>query len=114
PNAKIVSHPECNDAIIKNSDYVGSTAQLLDYMKKVPDGEFLMLTECGLAGRLQVELPGKKLVGSCNLCRYMKSNSLEDIKRVLINPTDRDRIQIEPDVMDRARGCIEAMFRYTT
>ncbi|MCA9392831.1 MAG: quinolinate synthase NadA [Candidatus Omnitrophica bacterium] len=112
PNAKIIAHPECNDDIVKNSDYVGSTAQLLDYMKTAPDGEFLMLTECGLAGRLQVELPGKKLVGSCNLCRYMKSNSLEDIKRVLTQPTGRDRIHIDPLVMDRARRCIEAMFEY--
>lgn len=112
PKAKIISHPECNAEVVKHSDYVGSTSELLDYMKSSKDSEFLMLTECGLAGRLQVELPQKKLVGSCTLCRYMKSNSLQDIKRVLTNPTDRDRVKIAPDILDRARVCLNAMFKY--
>ena len=34
PDAKIVSHPECNSAIIDNSDFVGSTEQMLSYMKE--------------------------------------------------------------------------------
>lgn len=113
PNAKIVSHPECNSEIVKHSDYVGSTSQMLDYMTKTNAKEFLMLTECGLSSRLQVEFPDKKLVGSCNLCRYMKSNSLEDILRVLKNPTPRDRVILDEDVRRRALKTIEAMFLYT-
>ena len=34
PDAKVISHPECNAEIVANSDYVGSTGQLLDYMKQ--------------------------------------------------------------------------------
>lgn len=112
PRVQIVSHPECNEEVVENSDFVGSTSELLDYMKTSKNKEFLMLTECGLAGRLQVELPQKRLVGSCTLCRYMKSNTLQDIKRVLTNPTERDRVKIDPQVMDRARTCIQAMFKY--
>lgn len=113
PEAKIVSHPECKPDIIENSDYVGSTSQMLKYMKETDAKEFLMLTECGLSSRLQVEFPDKKLVGSCTLCRYMKSNTLEDIKRVLTNPTKRDRVIIDEDVRKRALKCIDAMFEYT-
>ncbi|MCA9398490.1 MAG: quinolinate synthase NadA [Candidatus Omnitrophica bacterium] len=112
PDAEIISHPECNEEVVKNSDYVGSTAQLLDYMKTAKAKEFLMLTECGLSGRLQVEFPDKRLVGSCTLCRYMKSNTLEDILRVLKNPTERDRVIINPEVQESALSCINAMFRY--
>ena len=71
-----------------------------------------MLTECGLSARLQVEFPEKKFVGSCTLCRYMKSNTLEDILRVLENPTDRDRVILDPQVRRRALKTIEAMFQY--
>ena len=112
PGAKIVSHPECNPEVIKNSDYVGSTSQMLDYMMKTDAREFLMLTECGLSSRLQVEFPDKKLVGTCTMCRYMKSNRLADILRVLTNPLPRDYVKIDPAVRERAKKCIEAMFTY--
>jgi len=113
PNAKIVSHPECNEEVIKNSDFVGSTSQMLQYMRETESKEFLMLTECGLSSRLQVEFPDKKLVGSCRLCKYMKSNTLEDILRVLTNPTERDRVHIDSETSNRAKKCIQAMFHYT-
>ncbi|PIW61130.1 MAG: quinolinate synthase, partial [Candidatus Omnitrophica bacterium CG12_big_fil_rev_8_21_14_0_65_50_5] len=74
--------------------------------------EFLMLTECGLSSRLQVEFPDKKLVGTCTMCRYMKSNRLADILRVLTNPLPRDYVKIDPAVRERAKKCIEAMFTY--
>lgn len=112
PNAKIVSHPECNTAVTQASDFIGSTSQMLKYMQQSPASEFLMLTECGLSSRLQVEFPQKKLVGSCSLCRYMKSNTLQDILRVLKAPTSRDRVVIETSVQNKARKCIEAMFTY--
>ncbi len=113
PNAKIVSHPECAPKVCENSDYVGSTSQILKYMKETDAKEFLMLTECGLSSRLEVEFPDKKIVGSCTLCRYMKSNRLEDILRVLKNPLDRDRVVIPESVRRRAHTCLEAMFQYT-
>jgi len=47
PNAKIVSHPECNAAVVDNSDFVGSTEQMLAYMRETESKKFLMLTECG-------------------------------------------------------------------
>lgn len=112
PQAKIVSHPECTPVVCKQSDFVGSTSQILDYMIHEPSKEFLMLTECGLSSRLQVEFPDKKLVGSCTMCKYMKSNTLEDILRVLKNPAARDRIVVPEDILKRAQKSIQAMFKY--
>lgn len=113
PNAKIVSHPECRPAVLKESDFVGSTSQMLKFMETTEAKEFLMLTECGLSSRLQMEFPDKRFVGSCTLCRYMKSNNLNDILRVLKHPTNRDRVIIDPKVRNRALKCIEMMFYYT-
>ncbi len=112
PNVKVVSHPECNPEIIQHSDFVGSTSQMLDYMLKSTDKEFLMLTECGLSSRLQVEMPHKKLVGSCTLCKFMRSNSLENILRVLKNPRAQDQVHIDTETLQRALQCVRAMFRY--
>ncbi|OGX05681.1 MAG: quinolinate synthase [Omnitrophica WOR_2 bacterium GWA2_47_8] len=112
PDVKVVSHPECKPEVCETSDFVGSTAQMLHYMKKSRDKQFLMLTECGLSSRLQAEFPNKRLVGSCTLCRYMKSNTLQDILRVLKDPTDRDRVIIDEQMRLRALKSIQAMFRY--
>jgi quinolinate synthase len=112
-NLKVLAHPECTPEVLRNSDFTGSTTQLFEYMKTAPDDDaYLMLTECGITSRLQVEMPEKKIVGSCTLCKYMRSNTLEDILRVLNTPLDEDRIKIDEDVRQRALACIEAMFEY--
>jgi len=113
PNAKIVSHPECKPEICQQSDFVGSTSQMLNYMRETESKQFLMLTECGLSSRLEVEFPDKSLVGSCTLCRYMKSNTLEDILRVLKHPARRDHVVIDEPTRQKAFKCIQAMFQYT-
>jgi quinolinate synthase len=112
PNALVVSHPECNSAVIANSDYVGSTEQMLSFMRETKAEEFLMLTECGLSARLESEFPNKKLVGSCTMCKYMKSNSLENILRVLKDPQPKDRVAFSKDIQQRALKSLEAMFTY--
>ncbi len=113
PDVKVVSHPECVPAICAESDFVGSTTQMLRFMQKTNAKEFLMLTECGLASRLQSEMPEKKLVGSCVLCKYMKSNTLSDILRVLKNPEAKDRVILDETIRRRALKSLEAMFFYT-
>lgn len=112
PGVRIVSHPECNAEVVANSDFVGGTEQMLDYMRKTRAKQFLMLTECGLSSRLQSEFPDKELVGSCSLCKYMKSNTLEDVLRVLKAPTDKERIVVAEDVRVRALKSLESMFKY--
>jgi quinolinate synthase len=112
PDAKIVSHPECNSVVVEHSDFVGSTEQMLGFMRETKSKQFLMLTECGLSARLQSEFPDKQLVGSCTMCKYMKSNTLADILRALKNPTARDRVVFDEDVRLRALKSLEAMFKY--
>jgi quinolinate synthase len=113
PAIKILSHPECGRDIIEQSDVVASTTGLMDYMRQDETGSaYLLLTECGLAGRAQVEMPGKTFIGPCLECKYMKSNSLEDIRRVLVNPEPEDIIEISDEVREGSLRCIDAMFHY--
>ncbi len=113
PDMKILSHPECSRDIIEQSDVVASTSGLMDYMRKDESGSaYLLLTECGLTGRAQVEMPGKAFIGPCFECKYMKSNSLEAIKRVLVNPDPEDIVEISDEVREGSLRCIDAMFYY--
>src|SRR5690606_11759408 len=113
PDLEVVTHPECSPGVVRASDYVGSTSQMIKHIAGSKDKDFLVLTECGLVSRLQTELPAKNFVGSCTMCKYMKSNSLEDILRVLVKPSPEERVVIDEEVRKRALACIEAMFRYT-
>jgi quinolinate synthase len=113
PEIKILSHPECSRDIIEQSDFVASTTGLMDYLRDDESGSaYLLLTECGLAGRAQVEMPQKTFIGPCVECKYMKSNSLEEIRRVLLHPEPEDVIDVSPEVREGSLRCIDAMFKY--
>lgn len=113
PGLRVVSHPECHPGVALLSDFVGSTGQMIEYIRKAPDSDpVLLLTECGLNARLQSELPQRHFIGSCSMCRYMKSNSLEGILAALREPTHARRVTLAPETMARARRCIDNMFLY--
>jgi quinolinate synthase len=113
PGLKVVSHPECHPGVALLSDYVGSTGQMVSYIKEQPEGTpFLLLTECGLNARMQYEFPNKTFIGSCSMCKYMKSNSLENILETLRHPEKAQHVELEESVRVAAKKCIDAMFYY--
>lgn len=112
PGLKVVAHPECTPEVADLADYVGSTGGMMKYVKSTCAPYFLMLTECGLVGRLVVEAPEKQFVGGCRLCPYMKLNSLEKIRDALRAPRPDQIITLPEGLRVRALTCIEAMFKY--
>lgn len=113
PGLRVVSHPECHPGVALLSDYVGSTGQMVKYIREQPEETpFLLLTECGLNARMQYEFPHKRFIGSCSMCKYMKSNSLENILESLRHPEKAAKVELSESVMERAKHCIEEMFRY--
>lgn len=115
PGLKVISHPECHPGVALLSDFVGSTGQMVQYMKTTPkDTPFLLLTECGLNARMQMELPGHTFIGSCSMCKYMKSNSLTNILETLRHPQKALSIEIEESIRLKAKKCIDAMFHYAS
>ena len=87
---------------------------MMNYVKEHKDENhpFLLLTECGIASRLKVEHPELNMIGSCMLCKYMRSNNLEMIKQALENPSDDQIIEINPIVLRKARKTLDKMFEY--
>jgi len=113
PNAVVAAHPECRPEVCEQADFVGSTSQMFEFLENSQDKEFIMLTECGLSSRLNIEFPDKRIVGMCTFCKYMKSNTLDDIIRVLTNPQERDFVHVDEQIRKRALTSLEAMFKYT-
>ena len=85
PNAKILSHPECEKEILDISDYIGSTADIIDYAKKSEYTEFIICTEDGVNYKLTSDNPEKRFYfpNPRPCCKDMKLNTLESILSVL-------------------------------
>ena len=111
---EVLVHPECNSAVVNRADYVGSTSQMLNRVRESERDTFFLLTECGLTGILQSEFPKKTFAGGCTMCKYMKSNSLEDILNVLENPGTQNIIEIDPRTQKSALHCVNRMFEYSS
>jgi quinolinate synthase len=110
PGLKVVAHPECPPEVAAAADFIGSTGAMMAYVKATSAPRFLMLTECGLVGRLEVEAPEKSFIGGCRLCPYMKLNSLEKVRDALAAPRPDQIITLDEGLRGRAARCIERMF----
>ncbi len=87
PNAKVLAHPECEEAILRVADYVGSTTQILQYaVQDKTTKEFIVATETGILHQMQKDAPEKTFIPAppnnscaCNDCPHMKLNTLEKL-----------------------------------
>ena len=86
PEAQVIAHPECEDGILRISDYVGSTTQLLKYSVASECNTFIVATETGILHQMQKDAPNKTFIPApptnncaCNDCPHMKLNTLEKL-----------------------------------
>jgi quinolinate synthase len=86
PQAKLIAHPECEEPILRIADFIGSTTQLLAYVKNTEHPEFIVATEAGILHQMQKQAPNKTLIPAppdnacaCNDCPHMKRNTLEKV-----------------------------------
>ncbi|HJV20337.1 MAG TPA: quinolinate synthase NadA, partial [Sediminibacterium sp.] len=86
PKAKVLAHPECEEAVLNVADYIGSTTQLLKYSATDQAQEFIVATETGILHQMHLQSPQKTFIPAppnnncaCNDCPHMKLNTLEKI-----------------------------------
>lgn len=86
PDALLISHPECEEAVLNHSDYIGSTSALLQFTIENPATEFIVATEAGILHKMMINSPNKTFIPAppndacaCNNCPYMKLNTIEKI-----------------------------------
>jgi quinolinate synthase len=86
PKAKLIAHPECEEAVLAIADYIGSTTQLLKYSQTDSSNEYIVATETGILHQMQHNSPNKTFIPAppnnncaCNDCPHMKLNTLEKL-----------------------------------
>jgi quinolinate synthase len=114
PDAEILAHPECEDAVLAMADYIGSTTGILKHAVASPKKEFIVATEAGILHAMQKQAPDKTFIPAppegncnCNECPHMKKNTLEKVYLALrdLEP----RLEMAPELLERARVPIERM-----
>ncbi len=97
PDGKFAVHPECREDVVKHADFVGSTSEIIDYVKRTDAKTFLIGTEDGIIERLRREEPNKKIlsVTSSFVCTNMKKTRLEDVLNVLQNEVNEVKLTAE-------------------
>jgi quinolinate synthase len=103
----VLAHPECPPDVLEAADFVGSTAQMIDYVKSGRPARVVMLTECSMSDNVAAEVPDVEFVRPCNLCPHMKRITLPKIRRAL--ETLQPEVKVDPEIAVRARAAVDRM-----
>lgn len=109
PDALVLAHPECRQEVMEMADFVGSTAQIIDYAKNSNHSKFLIATEMGILHKLRKDNPNKTfyLLTQGLICPNMKKTTVESVYNAL--KYNRYEINLDKEVIERARRSLEAM-----
>jgi quinolinate synthase len=130
PSLIVLAHPECPPDVLAESDYVGSTQGMTEYVGGLADsspsttlrinsaseGEgrrarVLLMTECSMADNVSGRYPSVEFVRPCNLCPHMKRNTLPKVLHSL--QAMEYEVTIAPEVAQRARRAVERMLEFS-
>lgn len=124
PDAKVLVHPEAPSEVVALADYVGSTSQILNYVKNSDANEFIIATERNIFYKISQACPKKVLFQapiasdkgqciSCANCPWMGLNSLEKLIKAIENPLDFS-IHVEQNVCNEAVKPLNRMLNFAS
>ena len=86
PNALILAHPECEEAVLRHADFIGSTTAIRRFASENPHDAFIVATEEGILHQMQKDSPDKTFISAppdngcaCSQCPHMRLNTLEKL-----------------------------------
>jgi quinolinate synthase len=113
PAAEVVAHPECPEAVLAMSHFVGSTSAIIQHCAASSAEEFIVMTESGIHHSLAKIAPHKQFYFvanencNCSECPYMKLNTLEKLRDCLLHL--EPRVELSSDLIERALVPLERM-----
>jgi quinolinate synthase len=121
PHAAVLVHPESPESVIALADVVGSTTQLIEAVRTLPNPEFIVATDNGIFHKMHAAAPGKRLLEaptagegatcvSCAHCPWMAMNGLRKLAAVLEN--GGNEIHIEESIRVKAAVSIQRMLDF--
>jgi quinolinate synthase len=116
PDAEVLAHPECDQGVLDQADYVASTTGIIQRAIEHADRPAIVATEEGVFHAIRQKAPNKVLIAapggpdescSCSLCPYMRLNTME---KLYLSLRDLEpRVSVEAHIAERALAPIERM-----
>jgi len=118
PDAAVLVHPESPEAVIALADVVGSTTQLINAARTLPNRRFIVATDNGIFYKMKQTAPDRIFMEapsagegatceSCAHCPWMAMNHLRNLAEVL--RTGRNEIHVPPETGRRALRATQRM-----
>jgi quinolinate synthase len=117
PDAPVVAHPECVEAVRDLADEVCSTELMVKFARESHAERIIVVTESGMLHRLRREVPEKTFIAgptdtcACNDCRFMKMNTIEKVRDAL--KFMRPAIEVPEDIRVAALAPIQRMLDWS-
>jgi quinolinate synthase len=115
PDAEVLAHPECDQAVLDQADFIASTTGIIDRAVKSPAKTLIIATEDGVFHQIAQRAPEKELIQApgidescaCNQCPFMRLNTLQKLYLCLRDLAPR--VEVPEAIRTRALAPIERM-----
>jgi quinolinate synthase len=115
PDAEVLAHPECDQAVLDQADFIASTTGIISRAVETPDRLSIIATEDGVFHSILQQVPDKQLIQApgmdescaCNQCPFMRLNTLEKLYLALRDM--KPGVTVPEDIRVRALAPIELM-----
>lgn len=119
PDATVIAHPECEEAVLDRAHFIGSTLALLNYVKTHPEHQkFVVNTEVGILHQMQKARPDAEFICAppnsgctCASCPYMRLNTLE--KLYLCLKDGQPELQMDEDLRVKSEVPLRRMLEWS-
>ena len=121
PNAAVLVHPESPASVVALADVVGSTTQIINAARDLPNQQFIVATDRGIFYKMRQMAPGKTFIEaptaghsatcrSCAHCPWMAMNELQNLYASLASGSNE--VQVNPEIARQALVPLERMVSF--
>lgn len=121
PDAAVLVHPESPAPVVALADRVGSTSQIIEAARALPNPQFIVATDQGIFYKLQQQVPDKEFIiaptagsgatcRSCAHCPWMAMNALDNLAASLEHGTNE--IFVDAKIGERAMLPLKRMLDF--
>ena len=115
PEAEVLAHPECDQAVLDQADLVASTTGIIKRAVEGSHDTFIIATEDGVFHQIHKQAPNKTLIQApgmdescaCNQCPFMRLNTLEKLYLCLRDL--KPEVTVPEEIRVKALAPIEKM-----
>ena len=123
PDAAVLVHPESPASVVELADVVGSTTQIINAARDLPNQRFIVATDQGIFYKLQQLVPDKEFLvaptagngatcRSCANCPWMAMNALDNLAEAL--DKGLNEVFVEPALIEKALVPLDRMLDFAS